>query len=131
MAKKAAIGNFLPEPEEDAEQMALFRWAAYSRGRWPELELMFHIPNGGKRSKAEAARFKELGVNAGVSDVFLPVARGGCHGLWIEMKRLRSGRPSKDQLEWIENMIRQGYAATVCHGWEQAKDVIERYMEGK
>ena len=96
-----------------------------------ELDLMFHIPNGGKRSKAEAARFKELGVMAGVSDVFLPVARNGCHGLWIEMKRLRSGRPSKDQLEWIENMIKQGYAATVCHGWEQAKDAIEKYMEGK
>lgn len=131
MAKKAAKGVFLPEPEEDAEQMALFRWAAYSRGRWPELDLMFHIPNGGKRNKTEAARFKELGVKAGVSDVFLPVARSGCHGLWIEMKRLYSGKPSKDQLDWIENMIKQGYVATVCHGWEQAKDVIEKYMEGK
>ena len=89
---------------------------------------MFHIPNGGKRSKAEAARFKELGVKAGVSDVFLPVARNGCHGLWIEMKRLRSGKPSEDQIRWIENMIAQGYAATVCHGWEQAVKVIEGYM---
>ena len=128
MAKKAQIGNFLPEPEEDVEQISLFRWAAHNRGRWPELELMFHIPNGGKRSKTEAERFREMGVKAGVSDVFLPVARNGCHGLWIEMKRLRTGRPTKDQLEWIENMIKQGYAATVCHGWEQAAKVIEGYM---
>ena len=130
MAKKAAIGVFLPEPEEDVEQMALFRWAAYNRGRWPELDLMFHVPNGGKRSKAEAKRFKDMGVKAGVSDVFLPVARNGCHGLWIEMKRLRSGRPTADQIKWIENMIKQGYAATVCHGWEQAVKVIEEYMGG-
>ena len=73
---------------------------------------------------------KEMGVKAGVSDVFLPVARGGCHGLWIEMKRLRSGRATKEQLEWIEEMIGQGYAATVCRGWEQAAQVITRYMEG-
>lgn len=130
MGKKAAIGVFLPEPEEDVEQMALFRWAAYNRGRWPELDLMFHVPNGGKRSKAEAKRFKDMGVKAGVSDVFLPVARNGCHGLWIEMKRLRSGRPTADQIKWIENMIKQGYAATVCHGWEQAVKVIEEYMGG-
>ena len=65
MSKKAAIGDFLPEPEEDVEQISLFRWAAYQRGRWPELELMFHIPNGGKRNKAEAARLKEMGVKAG------------------------------------------------------------------
>lgn len=130
MPKKTAIGQFLQEPEEDVEQIALFRWAAYNQGRWPELKLMFHIPNGGKRSKAEAVRFKELGVKAGVSDVFLPVARGGCHGLWIEMKRLRSGRPSKEQLEWIEAMTAQGYAATVCHGWEQAVKAIEEYMRG-
>ena len=130
MPKKAAIGQFLQEPEEDVEQIALFRWAAYNQGRWPELKLMFHIPNGGKRSKAEAVRFKELGVKAGVSDVFLPVARAGCHGLWIEMKRLRSGRPSKEQLEWIEAMTAQGFAATVCHGWEQAVKVIVEYMKG-
>lgn len=130
MSKKAAIGDFLPEPEEDAEQMCLFRWAAYNSGRWPELALMIHIPNGGKRSKSEAARFKAMGVKAGVSDVFLPVARNGCHGLWIEMKRLRSGRPTADQLEWIENMVAQGYAATVCHGWEKAAKVIEEYMGG-
>ena len=57
MSKRAAIGNFLPEPEEDVEQMCLFRWAKASEGKWPELKLMFHIPNGGKRSKAEAKRF--------------------------------------------------------------------------
>ena len=128
MTKKGDAGNFLPEPAEDAEQTALFRWAAYQRGRWPELELMFHIPNGGKRSKAEAARFMRLGVKAGVSDVFLPVARGGCHGLWIELKRLKTGRPSAAQIEWIERMTQQGYAATVCHGWEQAAKVIAEYM---
>ena len=92
---------------------------------------MFHIPNGGKRGKAEAVRFKKMGVKKGVSDVFLPVARCGCHGLWIEMKRQVTGAPTEDQLKWIENMVAQGYAATVCHGWEKAVIVIEEYMSGR
>ena len=127
MPGKAAIGALI-EPEEDVEQMCLFQWAEHNLGRWPELKLMFHIPNGGKRGKAEAARFKKMGVKKGVSDVFLPVARGGCHGLWIEMKRQYTGAPTTDQLKWIENMVAQGYAATVCHGWERAVRVIEEYM---
>lgn len=124
MARKAMIHC----PEEDVEQMCLFRWALANAGAHPGLELLFHIPNGGKRSKAEAARFKAMGVRAGVSDIFLPVARGGHHGLWIELKRLHDGRPTEAQLEWIERMTAEGYAAAVCHGWVQAARLICEYM---
>lgn len=78
-------------PSEDVEQAQLFAWAAYASGKYPELALMHHIPNGGKRGKAEAARFKLQGVKAGVPDIFLPCARGGCHGLYIELKRVKGG----------------------------------------
>lgn len=43
--------------QESQEQQALFEWAAYH----PELELMHHIPNGGKRNPREAARLKREG----------------------------------------------------------------------
>ena len=48
-------------PEEEVEQTCLFRWAAYSLGAHPELKLLHAIPNGGKRSKSEAARMKAAG----------------------------------------------------------------------
>lgn len=60
---------------EDNEQMILIRWAQFESDRHPELSLLFHVPNGGKRSKVEAARFKAMGVQAGVPDLFLPVPR--------------------------------------------------------
>ena len=118
----------IPCPEEDVEQMCLIRWAKANEGAHPEVGLIFHIPNGGKRGRAEAARLKEMGVKPGVSDLFLPVARDGYHGLWIEMKRLDDGRPTKDQLKWIERMIAEGYVATVCHGWVQAARLICAYL---
>ena len=46
---------------EDNEQITLFRWADLQSGKYPELSLMFHIPNGGKRNAREAARFKQMG----------------------------------------------------------------------
>lgn len=117
-------------PEEEAEQTCLFRWAAYSLGAHPELKLLHAIPNGGKRSKSEAARMKAAGVKAGVPDMFLPVARGGSHGLYIELKRIKGGRVSAEQLAWMEELTREGYTCAVCHGWEEARKVIQTYLKG-
>ena len=113
-------------------QQCLFRWAAYAMGKRPELALMFHIPNGGTRSKSEAGRFRAEGVKAGVPDIFLPAARGEYHGLFIEMKRRKNGRVSIDQATWLKALEKQGYKAVVCEGWEEARDEIEGYLkEGK
>lgn len=117
-------------PEEEVEQTCLFRWAAYSLGAHPELKLLHAIPNGGKRSKSEAARMKAAGVKAGVPDMFLPVARGGSHGLYIELKRIKGGRVSAEQLAWMEELTREGYTCAVCHGWEEARKVIQTYLKG-
>ena len=99
---------------EDNEQMILIRWAQFESGRHPELSLLFHVPNGGKRSKVEAARFKAMGVQAGVPDLFLPVPRGAYHGLFIEMKAPK-GRTSNAQNTWIEKLKSNGYAVKVCY----------------
>lgn len=115
-------------PTEETEQTCLFRWAAYSSGAHPELQLLHAIPNGGLRSKSEAGRMKAAGVRAGVPDMLLPVARGDCHGLYIELKRRQGGRVSPEQVAWMEALTRQGYACAVCRGWEAAKDVITKYL---
>ena len=87
----------LPVPTESVEQQCLFRWAAFQSGRFPELALLYHVPNGGSRKKAEAGRFRAEGVKAGVPDLCLPVARGGFHGLYIEPKRQKGSKTSDDQ----------------------------------
>ena len=113
---------------EDAEQATLMSWAAMQAGKYPELAMLFHIPNGGRRNAAEAARFKAEGVKAGVPDLFLPVARNEKHGLWIEMKRREGGRVSDYQSEWIQRLREQGYAVEVCCGWEEASKVLLSYL---
>ena len=117
-------------PTEDEEQIWLFLWAKINSGKWPELALMHHIPNGGMRSKSEAARFKAMGVKRGVSDVFLPVSKGGYHGLYIELKA-KDGRLEKEQKEWIAAVREQGYYAAVCYGGFEAANLVEAYMKGE
>ncbi|CEP50287.1 VRR-NUC domain-containing protein [[Clostridium] sordellii] len=112
---------------EETEQMTLIDWCNINICKYPELKLIYHIPNGGKRNKLEAARLKRGGVKKGVPDLCLPVSKGAYHGLYIEMK-FGNGRTSKEQKEWINDLTEQGYKAIVCNGFEEAKDTIIKYM---
>lgn len=126
MAVKAYI------PTESEEQQTLFSWAALEcQRRHPELALLYHIPNGGARSRATAGRLKAEGVRAGVPDICLPVARGGYHALYIELKRVRGGRVSEKQEEMLAALAAQGNRCEVCKGWEAAKEAILRYLDSR
>lgn len=115
---------------EGQEQAILFRWSRMQECCYPELRLLYHIPNGGSRHRLEAAHLKQQGVRAGVPDLCLPVSRNGCHGLYIEMKRLKGGRVSPDQLGWMEALKAEGYMVALCQGWEMASGVIMGYLRG-
>ncbi|NBI18498.1 VRR-NUC domain-containing protein [Neglecta sp. X4] len=117
-----------PTKKPIPKQKCLFRWAAYQSGRFPELALLYHVPNGGSRKKAEAGRFRAEGVKAGVPDLCLPVARGGFHGLYIELKRQKGSKTSDDQKRWLSELEKQGYFTALCKGWEAAAKVITDYL---
>ena len=117
---------------EAQHQAAVIKWSqqATIRSRWPELELLHHIPNGGTRDPVEAKHLKQQGVKRGVPDLCLPVPRKGFHGLYIELKT-EKGRATDEQKWWGEQLTIQGYCWRVCHGWEDAAQTIEAYLEGQ
>jgi len=117
------------QPTEEQEQAAVMEWAVLMEKQAPELALLFHVPNGGVRHPGTAARLKKLGVKPGVPDLCLPVARGGWHGLFIEMKRQKGGRLSDDQKAWLEALNDGGYRAERCDGAEAACDLIWQYLQ--
>jgi len=119
-----------PRASEQQEQAALMSWASLSVGRWPELALLYHVPNGGHRHPAVAAGLRRQGVKPGVPDLHLPVSRGGHHGLWIELKA-KGGRVSPVQAQWIAWLREQGHHVCLCVGWEAARDVIIDYLNGE
>jgi hypothetical protein len=101
---------------------------AWFRATYPHLaQLLFAIPNGGKRNPATAALLKAEGVVPGIPDLFLAVPVGKQHGLFIEMKN-STGSASKAQKSAHAILATQGYEVALAHGYEAAKTAIRGYL---
>lgn len=115
---------------EAEEQKLIFQWAQLASCKYPDLELLLAIPNGGSRHPIEARNLKLQGVKAGVPDIFLPVARSCYHGLWIELK-VGKNKTTSTQDKWIKDLRNQNYRVKVCYGAEEAISVIIEYLKEK
>jgi hypothetical protein len=103
------------------------QWAALAKARNPELDLLYAIPNGGDRHPAVASKLRAEGVRAGMPDYHLPVARGGWHSLYIELKTL-TGRASREQVAMMRKLEAAGNRCMVARGWIEARDALLAYL---
>lgn len=113
---------------EDTEQINVMNWARCNESIYPELKWLHHCPNGGTRNRGEAIKFKQLGVKAGVSDIFLPCPKGTYHGLYIEMK-YGSNKTTAQQKEFLSDMAAADYYVATCYGAQAAVSIIKEYLE--
>jgi hypothetical protein len=120
-----------PIPTEADEQMAVFEWAQWNMTKYPELALMFHIPNESNVPVQYRVKLKKMGLKSGVPDICLPVARGGYHALYIEMKRTKRSATSEQQKWTIAKLNAVGNIAIICKGAEQAIENIKEYLRLK
>lgn len=112
-------------PTELQEHLALMKWVSTQ----PKIrDYIIHIPNEGKRDSRYGNKLKRMGMRAGVSDFFLPIANKNVHGLWLELKRQKGSSLQPMQVKWLERMREKGYAAEVAYGWQDAKEIIENYL---
>jgi hypothetical protein len=109
--KRTAVKLWKSEREFQAAVFKVAEWEALQR---PEFSQLFHIAN-------ENAH-RNPGVKGGVPDLFLPVARGKNHGLFIELK-VGSGKPSRAQLDTISRLRANGYSVHVI--WDSVDEVIQ------
>ena len=112
---------------EHEEQKKLFQWAKAQSGKYPQLKMMFAIPNGGHRHIVTATKLKAEGVKSGVPDIFLAVPNKDYSGLFIEMKSAK-GKVSDNQEEWIIRLCDIGYAVWVCYSFLEAQKIICEYL---
>jgi len=104
---------------EDLIQKNFFHACAIYSHNVPELNLLFHVPNGGKRNAQEASKFKLMGVKPGVPDVLLPIARKKYNGLAIEFKSGKN-KTTEYQNFWIESLRKEHWYVIIAHEWEEA-----------
>lgn len=111
---------------ETTEQIALFNWAKRTESILPELALLYHVPNEGKRTNGGI--LKAAGLKSGVPDICLPVANNGFHGLYIELK-FGKNKPTKAQEEYMAMLKTQGYKTAVCYGADAEEKVRKRTVD--
>ena len=114
----------------------------YPAARW-----LHSIPNetgGGEDRQSVVHRAKLIaeGLLSGVFDTFLPVARGGYHGLYIEFKRpetihpytrkkVAQGTLSANQVAFQQWCNEEGYDAFVATSVDSAIQHLIDYLTGK
>jgi hypothetical protein len=109
-------------PKEDLEQIRLATWLD-KKGI-----LFYAVPNGGRRYLLEAVKFKRMGVKSGVPDLCIPLPTKSHHGLYIELKRKSRSATSDNQLYWIERLKKNGYAAHIAKGADEAIKIVCDYL---
>ena len=113
--------------EESAVQRTCVSWF---RAQYPaHALLLFAVPNGGGRSRVEAAILNGEGVTAGVADLILLEPRGGYGSLCIEMKtRAKYSRQEASQKAWQKAAESHGNLYAVCRDFDTFKATVLSYM---
>lgn len=115
---------------EEQEQIDLLDVCDRNVHLYPDLEYLYHVPNGGWRGMRSGRRMKAAGVKPGVPDLCLPVARHQYHGLYIEMKKSNAAPSdvSPDQARWHAFLRHNGYCVAVCRGCSVAWTILLWYL---
>ena len=114
-------------PLEEDEQRTVVQWLAANR------ILFTHVPNGGQRSRIEAAIMNGLGVQAGVPDLLIfdpPPALPTLRAAAVEMKRQKGGVVSPQQKDWLRRLDGRMWATAVCQGADEAIRQLEAWGYG-
>ena len=114
---------------ESQEQIAFFQHAEVILRQYKITAPIYAIPNGGQRNAITGARLKKEGVKRGIPDIFFSCARGGFHGLYLDMKREKGGTLSEFQREMIDRLTHEDYCCVVCSGCEEAIQQLTSYID--
>jgi len=121
----------MTHPEQDL-QIAVCEWLDLVLD--PNLARYCHVPNGGKRSKVEAAKLKKMGVKAGVVDLLIEwhcAAQSDNdfgyldHG-WIELKA-GGGKLSAAQDDFLTCTSDWGGHAALCRSLEEVAKTLKAW----
>jgi len=101
------IRDILKIPES-AILKGVIDWCELHKRYYPGIDLIYHIPNEGKRHPGRA---KAEGIKAGIPDLCLPVSRRGYGAFYLELKKV-GDTPTAKQTAMMDRLTAEGnYAA--------------------
>ena len=83
---------------------------------------------------SQRIKAKKSGYKKGFPDLFIyEIAKIDDNiyaGLAIELKT-KKGRPTEEQIYWINELNKRGYMASICRGIDEALELIDNYIKNK
>lgn len=117
-----------PSDEEHQIQVACVNWF---RLKYPKLRnVLFAIPNGGRRDKKTGCVLKAEGATSGVADLILLKRNNRFGSLCVEMKT-KSGQQSDTQKKWQKEVEATGNKYVVCRSLDEFMKEITEYLNDK
>jgi len=114
-----------PTDDEHKIQVACVNWF---RLQHPKLRnILFAIPNGGRRDAVTGGKLKDEGVTSGVADLILLKSNRFYGALCIEMKR-PEGYQRPSQKAWQKDAEANGAKYVVCKSLEEFMKVVTDYL---
>jgi len=113
-------------PLEKDEQKAVVAWCRAKHV--PIFASMNGVMIGGENKFAMIANLKAQGLEVGTPDLFIPIAKNGYHGLFIEVKRIKRSVVRPEQVAWIELLNKNGYKAVIAYGYQESIEYIGAYL---
>ncbi len=113
--------------EETEIQRMLVRWLKFQYPR-----VLFNSGSlAGNATDARRGKLaKDLGYHKGWPDIEIMEQRNRHAGLFLEIKSM-SGTLSDSQKEVSVLLEERGYAFMVAKGFDEARDIITKYLEGR
>ena len=106
----------------------IFKWIQFNSARYRGLDLAYATASGLKMSIGALMKAHKAGIiKKGLPDIVIPVARGGYHGLYIELKS-KNGIVSPAQSEFIGKLMNEGYSSVIAWGYDEAIKMINDYF---
>lgn len=127
---------------EYQEQIKIFQWISkqqqlhqtnptkteINQEHAQHLQYAFATLNGIHTSKKQAFEAKRAGAKKGTPDLIIPNPHPNWPTLYIELKRPKGGRTSKEQRQFLQHLNNTGSHAKICHGAQAAIRAIKQYL---
>ena len=109
--------------DEQQIQIDLVEWFHY---QYPKVILTIS-PGGFITDGKTGSKVKRMGYCKGFPDISILKQKKKFGGLFLELKT-EKGKVSPEQQIIMTNLIDNGYCALVAYGFQDAKEIIERYL---
>lgn len=116
--------------------------ATWLQLQYPNVIYRFDLAADLKLTVGQARKHKALHPHRGYPDLFIAEPRSCFHGMYVELKaegkspykrngELKSSEHLAEQEDFLMKLNCRGYYATFATGFDEAKNLIEQYLNKK